>query len=64
MRMNEVTAMKKNREVPSAVPVSEKEARLVTEINRVTGSGNAAEVRKVDDGYSVMEVRKKRKLIT
>ena len=56
--------MKKNREVPSAVPVSEKEARLVTEINRVTGSGNAAEVRKVDDGYSVMEVRKKRKLIT
>ena len=61
--MNEVTKLKKNREFLSAVPVSEKEARLVSEIRRLVDGGSAVEVRRVDDGYSVMEVRKKRKLV-
>ena len=55
--------MKKNREFFPAVPVSEKEARLVSEIRRMIDGGSAVEVSRVDDGYSVMEVRKKRKLV-
>ncbi len=61
--MSEVTKLKTNREFFPAVPVSEKEARLVSEIRRLVDGGSAVEVRRVDDGYSVMEVRKKRKLV-
>lgn len=55
--------MKTNRGLFPAAPVSEKEARLVSEIRRLVDGGSAVEVRRVDDGYSVMEVRKKRKLV-
>ena len=61
--MREVTELKTNRGLFPAAPVSEKEARLVSEIRRLVDGGSAVEVRRVDDGYYVMEVRKKRKLV-
>ena len=43
--------------------LTEREAALVRTIREITGRGNNVEIRRKGDGYSVMEVRKKRKLV-